>query len=144
MSVTALHTFVATSSLLWGWLWPFGDDKPEAPAHTVGTLYGGAAAEIGDEPVVADLRFVIEQYRLFVELDAGTGARTASDYRSANGVAINGALITRETALADGDEIRLGETTMIYQVEDHPDAKTALAAARRRSEWKRSTLMRPE
>ena len=41
-----------------------------------------------------------------------------------------------------GDRIRIGTTMMAYLSEDHADADTALIAAAKKSEWKRSTLLR--
>jgi hypothetical protein len=45
------------------------------------------------------------------------------------------------TALNDGDRIRIGKTTLMYLSADHADAQTALAAAKKLGEWKRLTLM---
>jgi pSer/pThr/pTyr-binding forkhead associated (FHA) protein len=84
----------------------------------------------------------VSRKHLQLRLDPATGAHAAGDYRSANGVFINGRRITDPAPLRDGDKIRIGRTTLIYLAEDHPDAEAALAAARKKGEWKRSTIMR--
>jgi pSer/pThr/pTyr-binding forkhead associated (FHA) protein len=86
----------------------------------------------------------VSRKHLQIRLDEASGERIASDYRSANGVVINGNRISGDVTLHDGDQITLGQLTMVYLADDHPDAKSALNAARRKSEWKRSTLMRGE
>ena len=83
----------------------------------------------------------ISRKHLQIRFNAGNKQRVAADYRSANGVIINGARITGDVPLIDGDRIVLGETTLVYLEGDHPDAKTAREAVRNSTEWKRSTLM---
>ena len=83
----------------------------------------------------------ISRKHLQVRLDATTGKHVAGDYRSAHGVFVNDKQILLDTALSDGDKIKIGQTTLMYLALDHPDAPTALAAAKRMGEWKRSTIM---
>ena len=65
----------------------------------------------------------------------------AADYRSANGVFINGNRIIRDVPLVDGDKIRIGTSTLVYTTSDFSDTDTALDHVRKIGEWKRSTLM---
>src|SRR5688572_21418622 len=65
------------------------------------------------------------------------GRHIASDYRSANGVIINGRKITGDSTLTDGDELRLGRSRVVYSAADYPDAQTAFAQ-RKGDQWKRS------
>lgn len=83
----------------------------------------------------------VSRTHLQVRLNPTSGAHVAADYRSANGVFVNGEQIVVPTALADGDAIRIGQTTLVYLVADHPDAQSALAAAaKKKGEWKRATI----
>jgi pSer/pThr/pTyr-binding forkhead associated (FHA) protein len=87
--------------------------------------------------VVDDL---VSRTHLQVRLDPATGKHVAADYRSANGVYVNGKQVLEPAVLADGDKIRIGQTTLLYLEQDHPDAQSAVAAAKKKGEWKRSTL----
>jgi len=83
----------------------------------------------------------ISRTHLQVKLDAPSGRHIAGDYRSANGVLVNGKKITLEVPLADGDRISIGATTLVYLAGDHADAEAAINAARQKGEWKRPTIM---
>lgn len=85
----------------------------------------------------------ISRKHLQVRLDEKLGTHFAADYRSANGVFVNDKVILTATALRDGDRIRIGQTTLIYLAADHADAPTAMAAATKKDEWRRSTMMGP-
>ena len=85
---------------------------------------------------------MVSRTHLQVRLNATTGAHIAADYRSAHGVFINGTQIVADTPLLDGDRIRIGRTTLVYLAADHADAPAALAAAaKKKDEWARETLM---
>lgn len=94
-----------------------------------------------DECTIQLLDASISRKHLQIRCDAATGAHLAGDYRSAHGVFINGKQIVKETVLRDGDKITLGATTLMYLVEDHESATTATTAAKKKDEWKRSTLL---
>lgn len=83
----------------------------------------------------------VSRKHLQVKLDAALGKHVAGDYRSGNGVFVNDREILLDTALNDGDRIRIGQSVLMYLAMDHADAPTALAAAKKKGEWKRSTLM---
>jgi pSer/pThr/pTyr-binding forkhead associated (FHA) protein len=59
-----------------------------------------------------------------IKLDAKTESHSAVDFDSANGVSVNGKRIEEATPLNDGDVIRSGNTSVVYSVEDAPDAQT--------------------
>ena len=62
-----------------------------------------------------DLRLTDQSVsRRHAEIRVAGGATMLNDLQSTNGTTVNGATVTTK-ALADGDEIRLGETTIIYQ-----------------------------
>ena len=82
----------------------------------------------------------VSRKHLQVKLDEALGTHVAGDYRSANGVYLNDKLIVVPTALKNGDRIKIGQTTLMYLTVDHPDAPTAMAAAKKMGEWKRTTL----
>lgn len=86
----------------------------------------------------------VSRKHLQVRLDPHHGKHVAGDYRSAAGVIINDKKILLDTALQDGDRIKLGQTTLMYLAADHADAQAALAAAKTKKpgEWGRSTIMR--
>lgn len=86
---------------------------------------------------------LVSRKHLQVRFDATLGKHIAGDYRSAHGVFVNGRQVEFDLPLCDGDKITIGQTTLMYLIADHPDGKTALAAAKKRGEWKRSTLMGP-
>jgi pSer/pThr/pTyr-binding forkhead associated (FHA) protein len=85
---------------------------------------------------------LVSRHHVQVRLDAASGRHVAADYRSANGVVVNGKRIVADAPLADGDAIRIGSTTIVYAASNFPDADTAMLSMRKRGEWKRSTLMR--
>jgi pSer/pThr/pTyr-binding forkhead associated (FHA) protein len=84
---------------------------------------------------------MVSRRHLQVRRDEANGAHLAADYRSAHGVFVNGKRILLPTPLSDGDKIKIGETTLVYLASDHPDAPTAMAAAKKKDEWKHTTLM---
>lgn len=71
--------------------------------------------------------------------DTGDG-HVAADYRSANGVRVNGVGVVGDVLLRDGDQIQIGTSTLVYTVEDFDDDASAAEHLRRRAEWNRSTL----
>lgn len=84
---------------------------------------------------------LVSRKHLQVRLDATHGKHVAGDYRSAHGVFVNDKRIVLDVALNDGDKIKIGNTTLMYLVEDHADAPAAMAAAKKKGEWKRTTLI---
>lgn len=83
----------------------------------------------------------VSRRHLQVRIDAALGKHVVGDYRSALGVFVNDKQIVLDTPLNDGDKIRIGQTTLMYLAADHPDAPTAIAAAKKKGEWKRTTLI---
>jgi len=79
--------------------------------------------------------------RQHLQLTNENDGHTVADYRTANGTAVNDVEINEKTVLKDGDQIRIGDTTLVYTTDDYPDAQTAMSEARKKGEWKRSTIM---
>ncbi len=71
--------------------------------------------------------------RLHLQIKRNTKAdgHLAIDFKSANGVQVNGKSITEATPLDDGDVMRIGNTSIVYSVEDAPDAQTITQLLRR-------------
>lgn len=67
----------------------------------------------------------------------------ALDMKSTNGTLYNGRQVTTEVVLSDGDEIQIGDTKMLFTMEDPTDRPNALAVLKKVGERRRSTLMRP-
>lgn len=84
---------------------------------------------------------LVSRKHLQIRFDSNFKSHVAGDYRSAHGVFVNNKQIVLDTPLLDGDKIRIGNTTLMYLVEDHPDAPSAAAAAKKKDEWKRTTML---
>ncbi|MBS0188021.1 MAG: FHA domain-containing protein [Planctomycetes bacterium] len=82
----------------------------------------------------------VSRKHLQIRFDTATGSHIAGDYRSANGVFINGKQILMDVALNDGDRIRIGDTTLIYFAADLPDKAAAHAAVKKADEWAKDTI----
>ncbi len=74
---------------------------------------------------------------------AGDGGHIAADYRSANGIKLNGVTIINEATLSDGDELTLGLSRVVYSTTDYDDAEHAMSS-RKGNQWMRTTLVRKE
>lgn len=55
-----------------------------------------------------------------IRLDENQDRHFAVDYQSSNGVCVNGERITDDALLNDGDTIRIGLTTIVYNSGDPP------------------------
>lgn len=84
---------------------------------------------------------LVSRKHLQVKRDDALGKHVAGDYRSAHGTFVNDKQIVLDTPLNDGDRIKIGHTTLVYLASDHADAPAALAAAKKKGEWKRTTLL---
>ena len=94
-----------------------------------------------DECTVQVLDDQVSRRHLQIRFESDEDKHYAADYRSANGVFVNGDRIVEDKALADGDSIRIGNTTIAYLQDDHSDVEAAKNALRKKDEWKRSTLL---
>jgi len=56
-------------------------------------------------------------------------------------VYVNGRELLLDIPLNDGDKIKIWQTTLVYLAVDHADASAAMAAAKKKDEWARSTMM---
>ena len=74
------------------------------------------------------IRFVSEQRRYY-----------ALDMKSKHGVFINGVRITEEAALVEGDEILIGQTTLLFSEKDFNNRESALSHFKKVGERARPT-----
>ena len=79
-------------------------------------------AETNDVAVPQDER-ASRQHALLERLPAGWSVR---DLGSTNGTLVNGERIVRDRALRPGDEIRIGDTRLVFRGERGPDEKQTL------------------
>jgi len=93
----------------------------------------------------ADIQIVdemVSRRHMEVDYDGEKLACRVEDLQSANGVFVNGRRVSEETELADGDTIRIGETTLLYTVKTVSDLETAMAFIKKRGEHGKSTLIK--
>lgn len=82
----------------------------------------------------------VSRKHLQIRYEEGRGF-IALDMRSANGSFINGRRITGDTLLAEGDEIQIGDTKLMFTLADFPDKQSAIAHFKKAGQKHRSTLM---
>ena len=71
--------------------------------------------------------------------DKDKGCYYALDMKSKLGVFINGRKIQNETVLADDDQIRIGQTDLLFTDKDFPDRESALSHFKKVGERRRTT-----
>lgn len=81
----------------------------------------------------------VSRRHLQIRFDANNGTHLAVDMRSANGVFINGARITGDRQLDEGDVILIGQSEIRYTQDDVTDIDLALEHFKKTDEWKRGT-----
>ena len=86
----------------------------------------------------------VSRRHLQIKFDDKERRHYAIDYESSNGVEVNGKRIQAPTALKSGDVIKLGNSTVMYSVEDLPDAQTAREAWFKRGQANLKTMLPPE
>jgi len=69
------------------------------------------------------------------------GQYLALDMKSKHGVFINGGKINNETALADGDQIYIGQTDLLFTEKDFADRESALSHFKKVGERFRPTMI---
>ena len=81
----------------------------------------------------------VSRRHLQIRFEPDKGIHMAVDMRSANGVFINGARITGDRQLDEGDVIRIGQSEIRYTEDDVTDIDLALEHFKKTDEWKRGT-----
>ncbi len=86
---------------------------------------------------------LVSRRHMQVRFDAGTQKYYAFDMKSTHGVFINGRRIHEETVLADGDEIIIGQTRLLFTNKDFDDRDSALQHYKKVGERMRPTRYEP-
>ena len=82
---------------------------------------------------------LVSRKHLQIRYDKQRSPYPALDMRSKHGVSINERKITEETVLADGDEIVIGQTTLLFTMKDFEDWESALSHFKKVGERMRPT-----
>ena len=69
----------------------------------------------------------VSRKHMQIRFDKNNGQYYTLDMKSKLGVFINGNKIANETALADGDQIGIGQTTLLFTLKDFEDRESALS-----------------
>ena len=84
---------------------------------------------------------MVSRKHLRIWYDENTNGHSAEDMNSKHGVFINNRKITEQTALSEGDQIRIGQTTLLFTAEDFDDAESALSHFKKIGERQRPTMI---
>ena len=83
---------------------------------------------------------MVSRKHLRIWYDEKTNEHSAEDMNSKHGVIINNKKITEITTLKEGDQIRIGQTTLLYTEKDFDDRESALRHYKKVGERMRTTL----
>jgi len=88
---------------------------------------------------------VLDEYvsrkHLQIRLDADSGRYVALDLNSKHGAFLNDRKMTQETTLTDGDQIRIGDTNILFTDQDFTTREDAIAHFRKHGERTRPTAI---
>ena len=82
---------------------------------------------------------LVSRKHLQIRYDKQQDKHYAVDMKSKHGVFINDRKIEKETALVDGDEILIGQTTLLFTEKDFDDWESALSHFKKVGERMRPT-----
>ena len=83
----------------------------------------------------------ISRKHMQILFDKNKQQHYAFDMKSKHGVFVNGAKITGETALKDGDQILIGQTTLLFSEKDFDNSKSAMSHFKKVGERMRPTII---
>ena len=83
---------------------------------------------------------LVSRKHLRISLDKTTNRFRTEDMKSKHGVSVNGHKISGLTTLSDGDEILIGNTSLLFTDEDFDDRESALSHYKERGERDRRTV----
>ena len=86
---------------------------------------------------------MVSRRHMEIQFDEGSRNFVAKDLQSANGVVVNGRLISGEAVLTDGDTILIGESKLFFTIKDFMSGDDALMHFKHRGERGKSTLIEP-
>jgi pSer/pThr/pTyr-binding forkhead associated (FHA) protein len=88
---------------------------------------------------------VLDEYvsrkHLQIRFDTDSGRYAARDLNSKHGAFLNNRKIARETKLTDGDQIRIGDTTILFTDQNFTSREDAIAHFKKRGERSRPTAI---
>jgi hypothetical protein len=84
---------------------------------------------------------MVSRKHLRIWYDEKTNEHSAEDMKSKHGVIINDKKITEITTLREGDQIRIGQTTLLYTEKDFDDKESALSHFKKIGERQRPTMI---
>jgi len=84
---------------------------------------------------------MVSRKHLRIRYDENTNQHYAEDMESKHGVFINNRKITEQTLLKDGDEILIGQTTLMFTEKDFDNSESALAHYKKAGERQRPTMI---
>jgi pSer/pThr/pTyr-binding forkhead associated (FHA) protein len=93
----------------------------------------------GEALVLQILDDLVSRKHLRIRFDEPTNKYYAEDMNSKHGVFLNGQKVTAPTALVDGDEILIGQTTLLFTEKDFDDRESALMHYKKIGERMRPT-----
>lgn len=82
---------------------------------------------------------LVSRKHLRIRFDEPTNKYYAEDMQSKHGVFINGRRISEEASLVEGDQILIGQTTLLFTDEDFDDRESALSHFKKVGERMRPT-----
>jgi pSer/pThr/pTyr-binding forkhead associated (FHA) protein len=83
----------------------------------------------------------VSRKHMQIHFDENKQQHYAFDMKSKHGVFVNGTKITGETALKDGDQILIGQTTLLFSEKDFDDRESALSHFKKAGERMRPTVV---
>ena len=83
----------------------------------------------------------VSRKHMQISFDKDKGQYFAFDMKSKHGVFINGGKINKETALADGDQIYIGQTDLLFTEKNFTDRESALSHFKKVGERFRPTMI---
>lgn len=83
----------------------------------------------------------ISRKHMQIHFDEDKQQYYALDMKSKHGVFINGSKINNETVLTDGDQIGIGQTTILFTLKDFEDRESALSHFKKVGERIRPTVI---
>jgi pSer/pThr/pTyr-binding forkhead associated (FHA) protein len=84
----------------------------------------------------------VSRRHLQIRFDPAKANYIAFDMKSSNGTSINGRPLTSDTALVDGDQITIGNTTLLFTDDVPTDKVNAIEVLKKVGERRRSTLLK--
>jgi len=84
---------------------------------------------------------MISRKHLRIGYDEDKNEHYAEDMNSKHGVLINNRKITVQAVLKEGDQIRIGQTTLLFTNEDFNDRESALSHFKKVGERQRPTMI---